>query len=253
MSTARLNNAQEILKRLSKIYKFYIPTTSPVVDTTGAAIDLNDTEITVTTFGSWATGDDIIISGSGGVELNRLGTKPGSSAPIPLVRPASLAQLNGAVISKATKVDLGYIEEAGITFGATSSKSPIGAANAGGAIAYIDADVAEPTFSFATRETSLRNLLSAFGVDEDAILGGGGSDADPYRVLITSDNIGTAANFCLRATGTLVNGRTGHFDLWDCTPEVNVSAQLGKGNPPVWGVSVKYTKMLYYTRAVALT
>lgn len=250
---ARLNNAQELAKKLTRIQKFTIPTTTPTVDTLSAAVAADDTTVTVTTFASWATGDDIIINGSGGVELNRLGTKPGSSAPIPVVRPLTLVQASGAAISKAEKVDLGYIEDAGGTFATSSSKTGIGAANAGGAIAYIDGDTPEQQFSFSVRESSLQNILGAYGIDETTIRGAG-TDADPYRALVSSDNIGSQSNFCLRASGLLVSGKTLYFDLWNCFPEVNISAQfVGKGQPTTWGMSVKYTKMLAWVRAVALT
>lgn len=247
----RLNNAQELAKRLRKIEKFYIPTTTPVVDVTDAAITVAATTVDVATLASWTTGDDVIVVGTGRMELNRLGTVPGSGA-IPVIRPWSLAQDIGAVISKATKKDLGYIEDAGGTFATASSKTGIGAANAGGAIAYIDGDTPEQSFSWSVRESSLRNILSAYGIDEDTVVGAG-SDADPYRALITPDNIGTQQNYCLRASGLLVSGKILYCDMWNCFPEVNISAQfIGKGQPTVWGMSVKFTDALWYVRTAAL-
>lgn len=252
MPYTRLNNAQRILKSLRKIEKFYVPTTTPVVDVLSAAVAAAAAAVTVTTFGSWATADDIIVVGSGGMELNRFGTKPGSAAPIPLRRPAVLAQDTGAVISKATRADLGYIEDAGGSFGGSASKTGIGAANAVGAIAFIDGEPAEPSFSWGVRESDLKNILGAYGIDEDAIVGAG-TDADPYVAYIGSDNIGSAANFCLRLSGLLVNNRTQYAELWNCTPEVNISAAFGgKGTPVVWNMSVKYTKSIFYDLAVAI-
>lgn len=251
MSNARLNNAQELAKRLRKIEKFYIPTSTPVLDPTTAPIVAADDDISVTTLASFTTGDNIIVTGTGRMELNRLGTVPGSGA-IPVIRPFSLAQDTGAIVAKATRKDLGYIEDAGGTFASSSSKSGVGAANAGGAIAYLDGDTPEQQFSWAVRESSLRNVLSAYGIDEDAIAGTG-TDSDPYRGLISADNIGTQANFCLRASGLLVSNRILYFDLWNCTPEVSVSAQfIGKGQPTTWNMSVKYTDMLIYTLAAAI-
>lgn len=251
MSNARLNNAQELAKRLRKLEKFYIPTTAPVTDPTTVAIVADDEDITVTTLGSFTTGADIIVVGTGRMELNRLGTVPGLGA-IPVIRPFSLAQDAGAIVSIASRKDFGYIEDAGGSFASSSSKTGIGAANAGGAIAYLDGDTPEQQFSWAVRESSLRNILSAYGIDEDAIKGDG-TDADPYRGLISADNIGSQANFCLRASGLLVSNKFLYFDMWNCTPEVSVSAQfIGKGQPTTWNMSVKFTDMLPYVLSTAI-
>jgi len=237
----RLNNAQEMAKRLRKIEKFYIPTTSPVVDVTNAAIDAADADVGVATLASWTTADDVIVLGTGGMELNRLGTVPGSGA-IPVIRPWSLAQASGAAITKAVKKDLGYIEDAGGSFAVSSSKQGIGAANAGGAIAYIDSDTPEQLFTWGVRESSLRNILTAYGIDEDSIVGAG-TNSDPYR----ADNIGTQTNFCLRASGLMVSGQYIYRDMWNCTPEVNISAAfVGKGSPTVWNMGVKFTHGIWY-------
>lgn len=245
----RLNNGTELARFLKTIKKFYIPTTTPTVDTTAAAILVDDDDVTVSTFASWATGDDIIVEGTGGMELNKLGTKPGSSAPIPVVRPFMLAQDTAASIKKATMKDLGYIEDAGGTFATSASKTGIGAANARSAIAYIDGDTPEQQFSFSLRESSLRNIATAYGADEDSIRGTGTS-TDPYRLLIAPDTIGSQGNFCLRASGLYVNGKTLHADIMNCFPEVNVSAQfVGKGSPTVWGVSVKFTHLVWWVES----
>ena len=252
MPYTRLNNAGELAKRLRKLEKFVIPTTTPTLDTTAAVINADGVDVTVTTFASWATGDHVIVTGSGRMELNRLGTKPGVSGPIPVVRPWSLAQASGAEIAKAQKNDLGYIEDAGGTFSSSSSKTGIGAANAGGAIAYLEGDTPEQQFAWSQRESNLRNILAAYGIDEDSIKGAG-TDADPYRGLVSADNIGGQTNFCLRASGLLVNGKYLYFDLWNCTPEVSVSAQfVAKGQPTTWGLSVKYTDMLAYILAAPI-
>jgi hypothetical protein len=247
-SNARLNNGQEVLAKLAKLYKYYRPATSPTTDVTDGAIAVDDAVIDPTTIATWTTGDDIIVVGTGGMDLLKLGTVPGSGT-IPLVgRPAVLAQAAGAVMTKATVKDLGYIEDAGSTLSASSSKSPIGAANAGGPIAYIDADTAEITFAWAQRESSIRNIAQAFGVDEDSIRGAGTTN-NPYRILISGDTIGLATNFCLRAEARKVDGTYQIFDILNAFPEVNVSANIvGKGSPTVWGCSVKCTHIVAWDR-----
>jgi hypothetical protein len=242
----RLNNGAELARFLRSIEKFYIPTTTPVLDTISAPITADAAAVTVTTFASFASSDYVFVDGAGGLELNQLGTKPGSSAPIPVVRPFMLAQPAGAAIKKVTRQDLGFIEDAGGTFTTAASKTGIGAANSRAAIAYIDGDTPEQQFSFSLRESSLRNIATAYGADEDAIKGNG-TTADPYRLLIGRSNIGSAANFCLRAKGLLVSGKTLNADIMNCFPEVNVSAQfVGKGSPTVWGVSVKFTDIVFW-------
>lgn len=245
MPHTRSNNAQEILKRLHKMYKFAIPTTGGTEDTTGASLAKGAANITVTTFASWATGDYLIIVGSGGMDLLQLGTKPGSAAPIPLVgRPPQFAQDSGAKIYKVTRQDLGYIEDAGAQLGASASKQAIGAANAGGAIAYIDSDTPEITFTWTQRESSLRDIATAFGIDEDAISGTGGAN-DPYVLAITGDSIGTQSNYCLRTEARKVNNKLQTYDVLNAFPEVSVSAAIvGKGNPTTWSCGVKATAVI---------
>lgn len=244
----RLNNAGEILKKMKAVEKFSIPLTSPTVDATAAAIAVDDAVMTVATFASWATGDYFFVNGTGRVELNQLGTKPGSSAPIPVVRPFLIAQASGAVISKVTRSDMGYIEDGGATLTGSKTKTGIGAANAGGSIAYIDGDTPELGISWSQRESNLRNILTSFGVDEDSIKGTGTSP-DPYRCLISADAIGTQANLCYRLSGLMDNGKTQYFDILNATPEVNVSAVIvAKGQPTVWGIAVKFTDMAIYIK-----
>lgn len=242
----RLNNGTELARFLRSIEKFYIPTTTPTVDTTNAAIVQDEATVTVTTFAPWATDDYIIVEGTGGMELNQLGTKPGSAAPIPVRRPFMLAQDTGASIRRALRKDLGYIEDAGGTFTTAASKTGVGAANARSAIAYIDGDTPEQAFSFNLRESSLRNIASAYGADEDAIRGLG-TTVNPYRLLIGPNTIGSAANFCLRASGLYVNGKTLYADIMNCFPEVAVSAAfVAKGQPTVWNMSVKFTHLVWW-------
>lgn len=243
---ARLNNGQELLEFLTSIKKYYIPASGIVTDTTSADAAAADANLTMTTFASWTTDDHLIIKGSGGMERNQFGTKPGSAAPIPLKRKLQLAQLAGAVVTKATEVDLGHIEDAGGTIAASKTKSAVGAANSRSAIAYIDGDYAEPTFSFSVRGSHLRDILSAWGIHEDSVQGAGTS-TDPYRAFVGRSNIGTQANYCLLASGLYIDGRTVNFDFWNCFPEISLSAQIvGKGQPTVWGISVKYTDMLIW-------
>ena len=245
MPHTRSNNGLEILKRLSKMYKFTIPTTGGLEDTTGAALAKGAANITVTTFASWQTGDYLIIIGSGGMDLLQLGTKPGAAGPIPLVgRPPAFAQDAGAAIFRATRADLGYIEDAGAQLGASASKQAIGAANAGGAIAYIDSDTPEITFTWTQRESNLRDIATAFGVDESAIEGAGTAN-DPYRLIISGDTIGTQSNYCLRTEARKVNNKLQVYDVLNAFPEVNVSAAVvGKGNPTTWGCGVKCTAVI---------
>ena len=151
MSNARLNNGGEVAKFLKRIEKIYKPTTSPTLDTASTALVAGDDEILPTTLASWATGDWFILEGSGGWEFGQLGVKPGSGA-IPLVRPLVFSHDTGATMTKATRKDLGYIENAGANVSASTSPNGLGAANARGNIAILDGEPAEPSFSFKLRE-----------------------------------------------------------------------------------------------------
>jgi len=244
----RLNNGTELARFLQSIEKFYIPTTTPFVDTTNAAILADAANVTVTNFAGWANDDYFFVEGTGGMELNQLGTKPGSAAPIPVVRPFMLPQDTAATMRRALRKDLGFIEDAGGTFATSATKTGIGAANSRSAIAYIDSDTPEQSFSFNLRESSLRNIATAYGADEDAIRGLG-TTANPFRLLIGRGNIGSAPNFCLRAQGLLVSGKTLVADIMNCFPEVAVSAVfVGKGSPTVWNVSVKFTDVIWWVK-----
>jgi hypothetical protein len=250
MSNARANNGREVLAKLAKIYKFYKPVTSPVVDSVPGALALDDAVITVQTFASVSTGDYLIVEGTGRMDLLKLGTKPGSAGAIPLLeRPVCFAQEAGAIITVASRKDLGYIEDAGASLSASASKTGIGAANSRGPIVYIDGDTPEITVGWAQRESSERNILQSFGIHEDSVRGTGVAN-DPYRGIISADNIGSEANLAFRIASLLANGKTKNFDLLNCFPEVSVSANIvSKGQPTVWGVSVKCTDIVSWTEA----
>jgi hypothetical protein len=245
MPHTRPNNATQIKKRLAKLYKF-IPHTTPVEDTTGAAIVAGASSITFTTFASWATGDWVCIVGSGGYDFVQLGTKPGSSGPIPISgRPPKFAQDAGARVYKLLRVDLGWIEQGGTNLGASASKVGIPAANAGGPVAYTDGDTGDITFTWTNLESNLRAIADAFGVDENTISGAGTTD-DPYCLTITADAIGSMTVLQLRQELTLINGKKQYTDILDGFPEVNVAANTSKGDTSGWPCGVKCTRLVVW-------
>ncbi len=245
MPHLRSNNAQEILKRLVKLYKYVVPSAGGLTDALSENIAAGAASILVDDFASWQTGDYLIIVGSGGMDLLQLGAMPGVEGAIPLVgRPPIVAQEAGAVLYRAVRHDMGYITDPGTNISSSSSRAAIGAANAGGAIAYIESDTPELLFTWAQRESNLRDIASAFGIDEDAILGTGVAN-DPYRFLISGDTIGTQSNYCLRVESRKVNNKLQYMDVINAFPEVSVQAAVvGKGTPTEWGCGVKCTAVI---------
>ena len=237
----RLNNGQQVLAKIEKMYRFAAPLVSPVATTLSAAADAGDDEIALTSETGLADNDHLLIAGDE-MEVATIADLAADPNPTLLV-PLAFAAASGSAVVKAARTDLGYIEDGGVSVNGSTSKVAIGAANARGAIAYIDGDGAELDVSFGLRESSLDNVLLAFGID-DSTLRGAGTTADPYLAVIGRDSIGSMANYLLRGTFRQVNNKLVVVDFHNCFAEVQVAAALGaKGNPVSWTIRARPTSI----------
>ena len=239
----RQNNAQEILEKIEKMYKFTVPLVSPVSTTLATAADAGDASLDLTSETGLADGDHLFVYGDE-VELVQvldLDAAPEST----LTRALAFDHPAGRAVSKVAREDLGYIEEGGVTLSGNFSQSPIGAANSRVAIAYIAAEGGEMSASFGLREANLKNVLAAFMVDESS-LSGAGTASDPYTAVIGRDTIGSQLNHAYRGVFRMINGKTWEADFLNCAPEVAFSGALGaKGQPAVWTVQFRPTSVVF--------
>jgi hypothetical protein len=220
----RQNNAQEILEKIEKVFKYTVPASGGQSTTLSAEALAGDSAIALTSETGFADGEHVFIYGSETelVTLLDVDAVPNTT----LTRKLAFAHASGSVVSEVVQADLGYIEEGGINVSANFSQSPIGAANARSAIAYIAAEGGEMSMNFGLREANLRNILSSFMIDESA-LSGAGTATDPYTAIVGRDTIGSQLNHAYRGVCRLINGKTWTVDFLNCAPEVAFSGAIG--------------------------
>jgi hypothetical protein len=218
----RLNSIDEVFQYLTKWEKIVEKTGTHGSTTTTEAItaDMADTDVTANT--NFVANDYVLISGSGGVEVSKIGT----SAATNFIwdRPIQIAQDSGAAVVEASVIDLGHVAEDGITWGGTQTITPINAATSRTPLGYIIAS-AELTFSGTLLGTNNLNLQTSYGATEGEQ--GAGTAADPYVAVIDGNTIGTQALMALRLTGSLYGGESIEVDLLGVTVEINVSRNMG--------------------------
>lgn len=238
----RQNNAQEILEKIEKVFKYTVPAAGGQSTTLSADVAAGASAIALTSETGFADSEYAFIYGSETelVQLLDVDAEPNTT----LTRTLAFAHISGSVVSEVVEADLGFIEEGGINVSANFSQSPIGAANARSAIAYIAAEGGEMSMNFGLREANLRNVLAAFMIDESS-LSGNGTATNPFTAIVGRDTIGSQLNHAYRGVCRLINGKTWTIDFLNCAPEVAFSGAIGaKGQPPVWNVQVRPTSMV---------
>lgn len=234
----RLNNGLEILKGISKVEKFIIQPTSPGDTTTTAALAVGAATIGVGATTNFTAQDPVFIIGSGGVELNKIGTP---NATMPLGFKAAVAQDAGARFVEALAINLGHVDENGVEYNATLGLTPIDAATSATPLGY-QRGTGEFSARMGLRGMNNLNMQLAHGADEAEI--GAGSAADPHQVAIGDTELGSHGITCLRVTGVRRDLKTVTWDFLDCTVEVQVRTTLGGRTPAVVPVGVKFARLV---------
>lgn len=222
----------EILSKLRFGRKLVVPLAAPVATTleTDAAIDDEELDFLKTGF---TVGKHVLVDAGTKQMVYRLGAIPADTAPIPIVKwPAQFDHEAGADVKLLSEIDLGYIEEGGITLAGSSSTQSVGAANANGKIWQGSPDVGDLSASWGQRASSLENLLSAYGIPEDRLTGDGTTN-NPYRAMVHPDVMGTQVDYAYWFSGLYKNGKVFNRLLLNPTPTIAVNSALGAKNQPM--------------------
>jgi hypothetical protein len=235
----------EILSKLIRITKYFVPTTSTVETVLTADVDIDDIELPFLKTG-FTTGAWVLVGSGTNQALIQLGTVPADSSPIPVEMPAPFAWPTGTRVALCTAVDLGYIEEGSASLSGSSSTPSVGAANANGKIWQGDPDVGDLGISWGQRASSMEVLADAYGFDE-TLVKGDGTAGDPRRLLVHPDVLGTMRDYAFVLSGLKKNGVTMNMGIFNPTPTLNVNTAFGaKAQPAVWTVGCLYTHMMFW-------
>lgn len=234
----RTNSGSELFQYLDKFYKFVITTGTPGDTTTAEAIVAGATEVEVAAATNFTAADFVMIDGSGGVEIQAIGTP---ATTMPVTRPFLIAQDSGARFVEATRIDMGHVAEGGLQFGGSQTLTEIKAATSRTAIAFFG-ESTTLTLTVPLLGYNNLNLQSVFGVTEGE--SGSGTEAAPYGAVIGQDTVGTQGLHCYRAEGTLYDGRIVQVDFTQATVEVNANITIGAPNPDGMTLNAKVTSFI---------
>lgn len=237
----RLNSGLELFQRLTSIEKFVLASPAPIGDTTTSAlVAAAALNLPLTAFTNFANGDPLFIIGSGGFELNAINGTP--AAITPLAFPLALAQAAGARVAEARRIDLGHLDENGVTMNGSLTLTPVNAATSRVAIASI-AGQGTLGGSFNLRGYNNLNLQTVFGATEGEA--GTGTATDPHTAVIDQNTVGSQNSLLVfRARGLRNDGSVVQTDFVQCTPSVNAQVQMGGTNPAVLGVAFNCTGII---------
>ena len=235
----RRNNGLEVFSRVVSIEKYALATTAVGDQLTTAAAAAGGSAVTVGAITGFAANDPVFLVGSGGFELNAVGTP---AVNMPLLYKLAFAHAAGARLVEAQRLDLGHLDEGGVTFGGSVQLNPVNAATSRVPIAYV-AGAGELTANFNLRGYNNLNLATIFGLDEAET--GAGTAADPYQLGISGATIGAHGLQAYRVRGLLADGVTNvMLDFCGATVQVNANVQLGGGNGAALGMAIKYSNLI---------
>jgi hypothetical protein len=237
----RTLDATQLFRKLTDL-SFYRLKTAPAGSTTSTgALTVGQTTLTVGSVTNFASADPVILSGSGGVELNEV-VAAASTNGFVLLYKAAVAQNAGASIQEATRLQLGHLEENGLQISPSFAQTAIRSAIADLPIQYIPGQ-AEIVANFGLLEFVGQNWQTAFGIPESEI--GTGIITDPYQVYIGGTDFGTQTLQVLRAAGTLFSGDTVYLDFNDARIEVQGSVNLNRQNAAAIPCAVRCSSMTF--------
>jgi len=233
----RLNNGQEIFRKLDKLEVFRAVATTPGDQTITSAVAVGASTVPVAAITNFTANDPVFLIGSGGLELNRIGTP---ATTMPLLRKTGLAHLTGARLLEAIATDFGHIDESGVVMSPSAALTAIPSALSALPVQYISG-VGEIGFNFNLLGFNLLNLCTIFGIPEAEQ--GAGTSGDPWQVFVSGAAMGTQGTQVIRATGTRHDGLNIEVDFLDVRVEVQGSVTLNRNAPAVLPFAGKCTAL----------
>lgn len=238
----RLNNSDELFKRLTRLEIYTPATSSPGTTSTSANATAGATALVVAAITNFSDNDYLFINGDGGFELNQVDGAPAGSS-IPLEFTLGKAQSSGATVVEATQAIVQRIAQDGLGFSPSFTQEPIFSADAAGAIGYFEGQ-GEFALSFGLLGFNGPNLLLAVGAPV-SLETGTGTTGDPYQTHIATTDFNTVGSLAIRAVGTRYNGGTFHVDFNDVRIEAAGEARMARGRELIIPVQAKFTRYAF--------
>lgn len=239
----RTNDGTELFRKLDTLQVFRIAASGG--DSTLAAALTGQSGATagastanVTSMTGFASGDPVMIIGTGGTELNAItGVTP--TTAVPLLYKAAFSQASGARFVEAVGSSLAHIGDEGIALSATAPLTPINSALTSLAIAYIYG-YGELQATFQLLGFNIENLQTWLGITEG--VAGAGSSADPWQGKLSGADIGQQTTQCFRATGTRHDGKTVMVDFLDGRVEPNGAVTMQRTQKTAIPCNLRFTQ-----------
>ena len=235
----RLNTKTERYRKIVAIELFEAPSSGVISTTTAGAIAYGDQVVDLTAITSMADGDNLMIDGDGGLELNHISGTP-ATTDCPLLYKAEFDQSSGATVTVVQKKVLGYPTREGVALTGSMSNTDIESAIEELPIGSIPG-IASLGLNFALFGWNVQNFQLAFGAPEKEQ--GTGTASDPHQGSVTGSTVASAGTRILRVRGLRADLKNWSLDFLDFVHEPSINTQMGK-DPASWGVSGKYNGII---------
>lgn len=233
---SRRYDLRDILRYVNFVDKFVLQTGTIGDSTTNASAAISATSVTVTSATNFTANDPVFLVGANQqIELNAISSI--SVNTLTLAYPLSKAFATGTRVVEAQRIDLGPVDESGVTLTgsgqiqdilAATSRLPIASFFNGGQLGG----------SFNLRGFNIPNLQTVFGIPES--VQGTGVAATPFRAMLSGADMGTEGLLAFRARAIMGDALTQAFvDFCGVTAAPNVNTQLGGTNPATLGVQFR--------------
>jgi hypothetical protein len=236
----RSNNGNEVFKYLTSVKKYMVASGTHGSTTLSGPTVVGDATLDLTAITNFTSLDPVLIVSSAGTEFNQLtGTLATTNSPI--ATPTPFVHPTAATVTEMVAIDLGHLDEAGVTLTGSLPINPVNASTSRVPIAYIPGQ-GSMGGSFNLRGYNNLNLATVFGMPEAET--GAGTSGDPYTLSLLGTTIGTDTNIVFRASGVLIDGRTATVDFLGVTPAVNANIAIGGSTPSVLAVQFNCTGVI---------
>lgn len=233
---SRRYDLRDILRYVNFVEKYVQQTTTGGDTTTNANALIDATTVTVASPTNFAANDPIFLIGPNQqIELNAIASI--ATNTFTLAYPLSKAFASGGRVVEAQKIDLGPVDESGVTLTGSGQIQDILAATSRLPIASFFNN-GQLGGSFNLRGFNIPNLQTVFGIPEK--VQGTGATATPFRAMLSGQDMGTEGLLAFRARAIMGDALTQALvDFCGVTAAPNVNTQLGGTNPATLGVQFR--------------
>ena len=226
----------QLIKTVEKAYLLHAASGTAGSTTTDGAITAGDSDVDVTAETNFDDTDWFLLNGSGGLETNVVSGTP-TSGNIVTKYKFKFSHDIGATVTEAARIDLGYIEQSGLSLTTQKSTTPVEAANAETPLVFIEGTT-QFSASWSMLSFSGPQLLASYGfIDNET---GAGTAADPYTVAYgqTSTKFGITV---FQLAGELHDGSSYLWDLLNCRFQPSGAVQINRQTPAAIPFGVTFT------------